>query len=49
MQVRSHVAPDPGKRPIELPTEDQASVFVGGFVDDPGPVEKYRTRILRSA
>ncbi len=49
IQVPSHVAPDADEPSIGLPPEDQASVFVDGFVDVPGPVEKHGIRILRAA
>lgn len=49
MQMRAHVAPAPDEPPIGLAAEDQAPVFVGGFVNVPGPVEAHRTRILRPA
>ena len=49
IRVRPRVAPDADETPIGPAAEDQATVFVGGFVDIPGSVEEHRTRILRSA
>ncbi|MGH3811495.1 MAG: hypothetical protein ACRDUV_03420 [Pseudonocardiaceae bacterium] len=49
VRVRPRVAPDADEPPIGLAAEDQATVFVGGFVNIPGPVEEHRTRILRTA
>ena len=49
VRARSRVAPDADEPSIGLLAEDQAAVFVDGFVDVPDLVEEHRLRILRAA